>query len=265
MGMYDTINGEQVKCFPWVSLYHDEINYHGGDLKYYGIGDEVPYRRPHYNYGKNFIILDLNRYLESDYCDYDYVLHVIVDGKVQNTFTDEVGEIDWSINNFVVGYQGELLNINSAEELLNYMREQREYWHKYEEINSHWDELFKEMMHYAHGLGLLDKDSEESKFRHSKIDEIHKLMDEEKEKIKPDMKALADRYSKWYVNTSDIDDLIRLGDYISAYYTELRAERDSARTCSDMIGKLLNEDDTLYDRYVKWQGIDEDVKKFKEP
>lgn len=262
MGMYDTINGEQVKCFPWVSLYHDSISYHGGDLKYYGTGDEVPYKRPHYNYSKNFIILDLNRYLESDYCPYDYILHVIVDGKVENTFTDEIGEIDWSINNLVVGYTGELLNIHSSEDLLNYMREQREYWNKYEEVHSHWNELFKEMVQYSHGIALLDKDSEEKKIRHEKIKEIRKLMDGEKEKIKPDVAALADRYSKWYVNTSDIDDLIRLGDYISAYYTELIAKRDSAKTCSDMIGKLLNEDDTLYNRYVEWQGSDEYIKEF---
>ena len=264
MGMYDTINGEQVKCFPWVSLYRNEISYHGGDLKYYGIGDEVPYRRPHYNYGKNFIILDLNRYPESDYCPYDYILHVIVDGKVQNTFENDIGEIDWSINKLVVGYQGESLNITSKEELIDYMREQREYWTKYEEVHNHWNELFKESMQYFTGLGLLDKDSEEKKFRCAKIDEIHKLMDEEKEKIKPEIKALADRYSKWYVDTSDIDDLIRLGDYISAYYTGLRAERDSARTCSDMIGQLLKSDNTLYDRYVAWQGIDGDIKEFKQ-
>ena len=90
-------------------------------------------------------------------------------------------------------------------------------------------------------------------------------MDEEKEKIKPEVADLADKYSKWYVDTSDIDDLIHLGDYISAYYTELRAERDSARTCSDMIGKLLNEDDTLYDRYVEWQGFNTDnIEEFKQ-
>lgn len=263
MGMYDTINGEQVKCFPWVSLYHGGISYHGGDLKYYGIGNEVPYRKPHYNYGKDFIILDLNRYPESDYCDYDYILHVIVDGKVQNTFENEIGEIDWSINNLVVGYTGELLNIHSSEDIENYIREQREYWRKYEEINSHWDELFKEMIQYYHGIALLDKDSEEKKFRHAKIDEIHKLMDEEKEKIKPEIKALADRYSKWYVDTSDIDDLINLGDYISAYYTELIAERDDAKTCSDMISQLLESDNTLYDRYIKWQGTDEYIKEFR--
>ena len=75
MGMYDTINGEQVKCFPWVSFdnFMNSISYHGGDLKSYNTGDEVPYKRPHYNYGKNFIILDLNRFPESDYCEYDYI------------------------------------------------------------------------------------------------------------------------------------------------------------------------------------------------
>ena len=263
MGMYDTINGEQVKCFPWVSLYQDSISYHGGDLKYYDVGNEVPYRRPHYNYSKNFIILDLNRYPESYYCPYDYILHVIVDGKVKDTFKNEIGKIDWSINNLVVGYSGELLNINNEEDLLNYMREQREYWAKYEEINKHQNELFKEMMQYYTGIALLDKDSEEKKFRHAKIDEIQKLMDEEKEKIKPDLKALADGYSKWYVDTSDIDGLINLGDYISAYHTELMAGRDNAEMCSNMIGQLLSEDDALYDRYVKWQGTDEYIKEFR--
>lgn len=260
--MYDTINGEQVKCFSWVSLYHNEISYHGGDLACYGTGDKVPYKRPHYNYGKNFIILDLNRYPENDYCPYNYVLHVIVDGKVQNTFTDEIGEIDWSINKFVVGYQGEILNIDNEKELIDYMSEQREYWAKYEKVYSHWNELFKESMEYFTGLGLLDKDSEEKKKRCAKIEEIHKLMDEEKEKINPDVQVLVDRYSKWYVDTSDIDDLIRLGDYISAYYTELRTERDSAKTCRDIIEQLLKSDDTLYDRYVEWQGTDKDIKEF---
>ena len=25
MGMYDSINGEQVKCFPWAHFYNDDI------------------------------------------------------------------------------------------------------------------------------------------------------------------------------------------------------------------------------------------------
>ena len=64
MGMYDTLNGEQVKCFPWFSFYVSAmdtkgvVTSHGGDLKYYGNGSEIPYRSLAYNYGKNFIIFD---------------------------------------------------------------------------------------------------------------------------------------------------------------------------------------------------------------
>ena len=259
MGMYDEINGEQVKCFPWVSLYKGKISYHGGDLAYYGTGDKVPYKKPHYNYGKNFIILDLNRYPDSDYYDYNYVLHVIVDGKIKVTFTDEIGDIDWNINETVVGYDGELLNIKSSEDIMNYIEAQRQYWEKYENIHSHWNELFKESMHYFTGIGLLDKDSEERKMRREKIEEIHKLMDEENKRIKPELNELSKKHSRWFVDTSDIDDLINLGDYISAYNLEM----DEQEQCKEMIQKLLNSDSTLYDRYVKWQGSDEYIKEFK--
>ena len=259
MGMYDEINGEQVKCFPWVSLYKGEISYHGGDLAYYGTGDKVPYKKPHYNYGKNFIILDLNRYPDSDYCDYDYILHVIVDEKIKVTFTDEIGDIDWNINETVVGYAGELLNIKSSEDIMNYIEAQRQYWEKYENIHSHWNELFKESMHYFTGIGLLDKDSEERKMRREKIEEIHKLMDEENKRIKPELNELSKKHSRWFVDTSDIDDLINLGDYISAYNLEM----DEQEQCKEMIQKLLNSDSTLYDRYVKWQGSDEYIKEFR--
>ena len=50
MGMYDTLNDEQVKCFPWYSFDvislspEGSIGGHGGKLKYYGNGSEIPYR-----------------------------------------------------------------------------------------------------------------------------------------------------------------------------------------------------------------------------
>lgn len=257
--MYDTINGEQVKCFPWVSLYKDEITYHGGDLKYYGTGDEVPYKKPHYNYGKNFIILDVNRYPESDYCPYDYIIHVITDEKVKNTFENEIGNIDWSINETVVGYTGELLNIHSNEDITNYIAAQRKYWEERENIRSHWNELFKESMDYFAGIGLLDKDSEEKKMRLTKIEEIHKLMDEEEKRIMPETDRLNKEHSKWFIDTSGIDDLIHLGDYISAY----NLRDNDKEQCKEMIQKLLSSDSNLYDRYVEWQDSDEYIKKFK--
>lgn len=255
MGMYDTINGEQVKCFPWISLYNNAISYHGGDLKYYNTGDEVPYKKPHYNYGKNFIIIDLNLF---PFGGYDYTIHVIVDGKVNDTFENEIGDIDWSINKNTVSYHGDLLNINSTNDITSYIKAQREFWTKREEIRKHWNELFKESMQYFTGLGLLDKDSEEKKFRMKKIEEIRTLMNEEEKRIEPQENVLREENSKWFIDTSDIDELINFGNYLSAYYTELKAERnDNVKVCSEVISKLLESDDTLYDRYLKWQEIEE--------
>lgn len=258
MGMYDTINGEQVKCFPWVS-FGNGISYHGGDLAYYNTGDEVPYKNPHYNYGKNFIILDLNRYFDRDGADYDYILHVIVDGKVKDTFENELGDIDWSINEVVVDYDGELLNIKNAKDLLDYIKAQRECWIEYDKINTHWNELFDKIMPYYTGFALLEDGSTEKKYRLQKIEEIGKLMGKEKERILPEIKALNKSMSKWCVDETDIYDLKSLGAYISVYnsYEEERS------MCKREIKKRLSSDNTLYDRYVKWQDSDEYIKEFK--
>ena len=259
MGMYDTINGEQVKCFPWVSLYENKISYSGGNLAYYCIGDEVPYKRPHYNYGKNFIILDLNKYFNSDYSDYDYIIHVIVDGKVKDTFENKIGNIDWASNELVVGYDGELLNIKNAEDLLEYIKAQRKYWLKYEKINSHWNELFNKVMKHYEGFTLLEDGSTEKKARLQKIEKTNRSMVKEKEKIKPSIDALNKTISNWFVDTSKIDDLISLGKYISAYNPYV----EESKICREKIKKMLSSDNTLYDRYVEWQGSDEDIKEFK--
>ena len=159
MGMYDTINGEQVKCFPWVSFYEGAVTYHCGDLKYYNNGDKVPYRMPHYNYGSNFIILDYNRFPESNYCDYDFYIH-------------------------------------SNQDVLNFIKSQRDYISKREEIYNHWNELLKEMTEYAAGIVLFKKDSEERILRQQKINEIHSLMREEERHFQPEMEALNESVKK---------------------------------------------------------------------
>lgn len=115
-----------------------------------------------------------------------------------------------------------------------------------------------------HGIGLLDKDSVEKKERLKKIEDIHKLMDKERENIQPQIESLKNKFSKWFVDTSNINDLIDIGDLISAYETESAAKREYASTCKELIQKLLDADSTLYDRYVKWQGSDQFIRQFKE-
>lgn len=259
MGLYDTINGHQVKCFPWVSIYMNELSYHGGDLRCYDTGDEVPYKEPHYNYGKNFIILDLNRFLESDYCPYDYILHVIVDGKVKASFKDKIGNIDWTINENVIGYRGELLNIKSSADLVLYIKEQRTYWQEHEKAHNKWNKLFKEQMNHFHAMNRATQaqDLKKREYHAEKFDEIHELVEEEAKRIEPELESLSKKYEKWY--NRDYDDLINFGGYVSAYYTELKADRkDNVTFCNDITFNLLKTDNTLYDRYLEWQEIDKD-------
>ncbi len=114
MGMYDTINGEQVKCFYWTHYYNPEkreegchLTISGGNLYYFDNGDKVPYKNSAYNYTKNFVILDghfrsnTHRCLSCGYESYDKeeicpecgkelkkcpaITHIIRDGKVKET------------------------------------------------------------------------------------------------------------------------------------------------------------------------------------
>lgn len=125
MGMYDTLNGEQVKAFPWFSFYlsgivdEHPISGHGGRLKYYASkkekeedkrvvkehlqdedeldlieeniapeadSDKVPYRSLAYNYSPNFIIVDFR----PDLSDEPWVAHVIENGwLVRSLYTHE--------------------------------------------------------------------------------------------------------------------------------------------------------------------------------
>lgn len=255
MGMYDTINGEQVKCFSWMSYGKEGLWEHGGDLKYYGTGDEVPYKKPHYNYGKNFLILDLNRFLDSEYCDYDYIIHVIKDGKVAAMYENEIGEIDWANNESVVSYNGDLLNIKSSDCIKNYITAQRKYWKDSEKVRKHWKELFKESLKcFRTGIPEIDLGYEETRYK--KLQEIHYQMDKEQERINDAEKKLSDEMSKWFIR--DYDDLIILGQYLDSYYCALRLDKqEEVEMCNEMISKILKSDETICDRYLQWQEVDE--------
>ena len=93
MGMYDIINSEQVKCFPWITYQYDknsDIRFwnHGGSLKNFNNTDAVPYRSLCYNYHKDFNFLDLHPTALP--FDNGIVLHIIRDGKIKESITIEL-------------------------------------------------------------------------------------------------------------------------------------------------------------------------------
>lgn len=260
MGMFDAINGQQIKCFPWVSLLTHESRftsgpfwYHYGKMKNFCTGDEVPYKRPHYNYGKNFIVIDGSPYYPED--DYNYIIHVIVDGKVKDTFINEIGDIDWTINQSVVEYCGRLLNVHSAEDILQYIDDDRIYWKEKFKLKKTLADILRKVYNPVYIAHM------------QKYNEFKTLSDAEAARISADLDALEQKYKKWYVDTTPMNDLIRLGEYITAASINSSRSEEDKEICYKEIKKLLSADPTLYDRYVEWQGSDEfllDFKDFKE-
>lgn len=120
MGMYNYLNGEQVKCFPVSTTHIDEyedkveICSMGGMLYSYRTGDKVPYRSLIYNYGENFIVFDYSwRSEETD----EQMVHVIKGGILQGSYSlSEFNKIIQK-DTLVINNHGVVLNIESTKDL----------------------------------------------------------------------------------------------------------------------------------------------------
>jgi hypothetical protein len=145
MGMFDTLNGEQVKCFSWVTYGHGDpcgeiFSAHGGSCDYFNTGDEVPWKSLTYNYTRNFLIVDLDNSSSMD-VSCPVIVHRIVDGKLEGTYypkEDDISEDLFWPDFRTIGYMGEELNIHSIPDLYEYYRDTRdqdrmwkETWEKY--------------------------------------------------------------------------------------------------------------------------------------
>jgi len=254
MGMYDTINGEQVKCFSWVSLYKEAITYHGGDLEYYGDGDDVPYRRPHYNYGKNFVIYDLNIWSGNEV---HFTIHVIEEGKVKATYENEIGPINWDKNSYVISNYGILLKIHSDEDLIAYRKAYRKYVRDCEKINEHMDELFSELTNEMQEIAKANPDKKKSRTR--RLTEIYAQIEHEEDLNREEKKKIEAELSYWYLDVTDIGDCILLGEYISAFKIDCDETKE---ICRNEIKALLAADHLLAKKYIRWQGDDVFIRDF---
>lgn len=122
MGMYDTLNGEQIKFFikPYImlpdSFSNSSLGFSGGSLNSYDEGDDVPYKTFWYNYSKDFNIIDFFPY------DHDeLIVHMIRDGKNIGIKTlDKLTEDDFSCKSF--NDRGALMNIKSTEDIHEYLK-----------------------------------------------------------------------------------------------------------------------------------------------
>lgn len=147
MGMYDTFNGEQAKCFfvPCGSINRDSkelndvhLSYYtsGGRLRYFAIGDEVPYKTPYYNYGKDFVIFDYRMFLD---CAMPEAI-IIRNGKLVAIIpADEVTDEDIKNIPMFVNNYGDILNITSANDLLLIVKEYKKAREDYDDLHEKYE------------------------------------------------------------------------------------------------------------------------------
>ena len=260
--MYDMINGEAVKCFPIYYMTGEAMNCSEGNLISYDTGDPVPYITPYYNYGKNFLVIDINGSPEF-YEGYDFLIHVITDGFVKETLKNTFKNINWDINSSVVNYNGEILNIHSEKEALDYIDAQKKYWHNIWETKLRLNVLRGLQCNYFCQIKSLEEGSKDRKTVIEKISRNSESIKEEFNRTAPELERIRKEFSTtWIKDTSDIDDLILIGKLISCY--NLAHSEEESGYVLKSISDMLNKDKTLRNRYVEWQGTDEHIKKLLE-
>lgn len=110
MGMYDILGKEQVKCFPTVYLFKEEIGISYGNLTSYQKGDRLPLSSFIYEYPQDFFIIDVLDKI---------CIHVIKNGKYENTIYEKQILKNLEYKN-CFSYYGEKLNIHSFHKLIEY-------------------------------------------------------------------------------------------------------------------------------------------------
>ena len=140
MGMYDNLGDDQVKvfgvsCSP-LSIKSKDMNdvafepyVMGGNLRYYKRGQEVPYKTPFYNYGKDFIIFDYRCFM----ADYGFIVHSIKDGKYYRSYSYDKLPKNLAIG-LVVDNYGSPLNIHTAGDFVEIVANHKYYMDLYDEL-----------------------------------------------------------------------------------------------------------------------------------
>lgn len=234
MGMYDIINSEQVKCFPWITYQYDknsDIRFwnHGGSLKNFNNNDEVPYRSLCYNYHKNFNILDLHPTALP--FDNGIVLHVIRNGKIKESITIELNdtilipkELQEHISDYLstahtIGYTGYPdIKVHSYHEMLAFYNESNARLEKLADIRK---ESHRRMNAWTKAVRKLHNQDLSDIQRYQIQNDINQLKtayDDERKRIEPEIDELNIAFiNKWSIpKSSEINKYISFGEWITA-------------------------------------------------
>lgn len=169
MGMFDSINGEQVKCF-YVPVYDEHetsknIWYSGGRARFFKENDEVPSQTFWYKYSDNFMILD---YM---YSGINPLVHIIRNSKVKKTIRlDELTSVDFIENEKVLNYYGEELKIYHIEDIAKFIDDKNELEGHSEYKRSKNDLYADNLIRRSNDIERLKKDPVNALFLVSELD-----------------------------------------------------------------------------------------------
>lgn len=234
MGMYDSINSEQVKCFPWISYQHNDTDEillwsHGGGLRCFNNNDRVPYRSLSYNYHKDFNIIDTHPTMLP--FDNGIVLHAIRNGKVRESITIELLEdsvvpesIQRTMSDYLssaqtIGYTGNpIINIHSFDEMIEFYNENIKRRDKLIELRSKshnlmnkWSKTVREL--HQENLSEIQKNNIKEKINQTKT-----KYEAERKRIEPDIDKVNTAFvARWCItNSEEINTFIRFGEWIES-------------------------------------------------
>lgn len=126
MGMYDYINGDQVKLF-YIPIF-DEVKkdtwHSGGTLHSFATGDIIPSKTLYYKLPKDFLILKE----DSDYNQIE--VHIIEDSKVMDTVNiHSLDDSFFSRYSSVLNHKGTSIKIKSKEDCVEYIKDSSKKFH----------------------------------------------------------------------------------------------------------------------------------------
>lgn len=274
MGMYDTLNGEQVKCFPWYSFDvmslspEGSIGGHGGNLKYYSNGSKIPYRSLAYNYGKNFIIFDFNPELTNN-DDNNWVAHVIEDGLLKaSVYKENAGkefeEIIKRSHKNISYYGGSNFKFKSIADVNQYAVESDELMKKINKLHETADKIMREWFDALKEgrLKNIKKGTPEYAELSSQMDQFSIRHTAETDRIKPEIEKLRQAFAeKWTENESE--GYLKMSDFgksIESGILTLKCKKIQEKEPKEKL-VLAKEHGIFFDRQKEWQYYCEYFKK----
>lgn len=165
MGLYDYINGEQVKCFYRPVYSEGEGIWHsGGYMLGYVNGETVPVKTIYYKYPTNFIIFDelLN--------ERSAIIHIIKESKVLKTVSlDSFKDEDFESIDGIFDYYGVELNLKNKQDMIDYIDAHNNHIDFINKTRATADKLFDKFLSYH----SLDKKIDRLK----KFNKLNKIFD----------------------------------------------------------------------------------------